>query len=84
MIREKCRLVTLNNKMVLTGSATTTPKGSTASGTGSAADPYHIDMWDRITIPVTMTTYAGSYSNPHSYNRCEVRTSLHFNDAMRT
>ena len=41
-------------------------------------------MWDRITIGVTKSTYVSGYTTPNSYNRCEVRTSLHFNDADRT
>lgn len=47
-------------------------------------------MWDRLTIDVTKTTYtapantAGSTSDPNVFNRCEVRSSLHLNNADRT
>ena len=76
--------MTLKTAMVVKGSSSTTPSGSTASGNGNEATPYHIDMWDRITIPITTTVYDTTYSDPNSYNRCEVRTTLHFNNADRT
>ena len=41
-------------------------------------------MWDRISIAVTASTYAASYASPNSYNRCEVRTTLHYSNGDRT
>jgi len=87
---ERCRYVQIANKMVLTGSSVVAPSGVSASGVGTQANPYHVDLWDRISIGVTKTTYGpntgatNDYSNPNSYNRCEVRTSLHWNNSDRT
>ncbi len=62
-----------------------------AHGAGTESDPYKIEMFDRIRISMTTTTYGPTninaeydYSDPRSYNRCEMRTTLHYGNGDRT
>lgn len=66
-------MVRRNAKMVL---------GS--GGLGVFGNPYPIDMWQRLDIPVTTTTYISPYTDPHSYTRCTVTHTLHYNDEQLT
>ena len=55
------------------------------SGTsGTSTNPYAIDMWQRLDIPMTVTTYNSPYSSPTAYPRCSVVYTLHYNNADRT
>ena len=51
---------------------------------GSSTNPYAIDMWQRLDIPMTATTYNSPYSSPTTYSRCSVVYTLHYNNADRT
>ena len=84
-IWEECRMVAHLANMKLTGSiASVTPQGSSAAGTGTQSDPYRIEMWDRLTIGMTATTYNVAHPTPNAYNRCSVHTTLHHSNGDRT
>ena len=72
-IVEKCRMVNLDATM-----------GVTSGGLGVFGNPYLIDMWQLLDIPVTKSTYDSPYTDPHSYTRCDVKTTLHYNDVHLT
>ena len=55
-----------------------------SGGLGVFDTPYLIDMWQRLDIPVTMTTYGSPFPTPHSYVRCDIKTTLHYNDVHTT
>lgn len=72
-IVEKCRMVAIDSTMVLgTG------------GTGARGNPYLIDMWQRLDIPVTSTTYKAAWPDPDTYQNCEVTHTLHYSNGDRT
>ena len=41
-------------------------------------------MWQLLTMPMTRSTYQSPYTDPHSYTRCSVVTTLHYNDGHIT
>ena len=51
---------------------------------GSSSNPYAIDMWQRLNIPMTVTSYNSPYDSPRSYSRCSVVYTLHYNNKDRT
>lgn len=73
-IAEQCRMVMLDSTMTVTS----------GGGQGVFGDPYTIDMWQLLTISMARSSYLSPYTDPHSYHRCEVKTTLHYNDAHKT
>lgn len=67
---ERCRTVQTDAIMDLT-----------SGGMGVFGNPYQIDMWKLLTIPMTTTTYTSGANDPNSYHRCSVYTTLHYNDS---
>ena len=72
-VAEQCRMVQLDSTMTVT-----------SAGQGVFGNPYTIDMWQLLTISMTRSTYVSPYTDPHSYTRCTVVTTLHYNDAHTT
>ena len=73
-IAEQCRMTQLDNTMIVTS----------GGGQGVFGNPYTIDMWQLLTISMTRSSYVSPYTDPHSYTRCTVMTTLHYNDAHKT
>ena len=74
---DKCRMVSLNTAMNV---------DSTAAGRGVATNPYTIEMFQVLTIPMTATTYKSPYADPWNtanFDRCSVTTTLHYNSVDR-
>ena len=73
-IVEKCRMVSLSSAMSL---------GSGGYGT-SESQPYTIDMWQLLTVPMTSTTFTSPYTAPLTYSRCTITHTLHYNDSLKS
>ena len=84
VIKEKCRLVQKNNPMQLQSKTVQSIAKSSGphygtSGSGTTTAPYQIEMFDRLQLDFSRTTYYPEtasvnneyyYSDPLSYNRC--------------
>ena len=59
---------------------------SSGAGRGVATNPYTIEMFQVLTIPMTATTYNGPNTDPWNtanFDRCSVTTTLHYNTVDR-
>ena len=72
-IVEKCRMVSIDTAMVLNSGLL-----------GTRGNPYTIDMWQRLDIPMTSTTYKAAWPTPDFYDRCKVTHTLHYSNGDRT
>ena len=74
---DKCRMVSLNTAMNV---------DSTGAGRGTATNPYTIEMFQVLSIPMTATTFNGPNTDPWNtanFDRCSVTTTLHYNSVDR-
>lgn len=77
---DKCRMV---------GKSTSINVDSTGANRGTATNPYTIEMFQVLTIPMTATTYTTMNSadtdpwNTSNFDRCSVTTTLHYNSVDR-
>lgn len=59
---------------------------SSGASRGTATNPYTIEMFQVLTIPMTATTYNGPNTDPWNtanFDRCSVTTTLHYNTVDR-